>query len=100
LNRELESGYGIFSGAATRVARLRFKPEIARWVSREAWHPEQVSSYDDAGFYLLGLPYSQDTELIMEILKYADEVEVLGPPELRARVRQRIAATWALYEED
>ena len=100
LDRELESGYGIFSGAATRVARLRFKPEIARWVSRETWHPEQVSSYDDAGFYLLGLPYSQDTELIMEILKYADEVEVLGPPELRARVRQRVAATWALYEED
>jgi len=45
LNRELESGYGIFSGAATQVARLRFKPEIARWVSRETWHPEQVGEY-------------------------------------------------------
>jgi predicted DNA-binding transcriptional regulator YafY len=100
LNRELESGYGIFSGAATRVARLRFKPEIARWVSRETWHPQQVGSYDEAGYYLLSVPYSQDTELIMEILKYADEVEVLEPTELRARVRRRVAATRALYEED
>jgi predicted DNA-binding transcriptional regulator YafY len=97
LNRELESGYGIFSGAATRVARLRFKPEIARWVSRETWHPQQLSEYDDDGFYLLSVPYSQDTELIMEILKYADDVEVLEPPELRARVRQRVAAMQALY---
>jgi predicted DNA-binding transcriptional regulator YafY len=100
LNRELESGYGIFSGAATQVARLRFKPEIARWVSRETWHPEQVGEYDIEGYYLLRVPYSQDTELIMEILKYADEVEVLGPPALRARVRQRITAAQTLYAGD
>jgi predicted DNA-binding transcriptional regulator YafY len=99
LNRELESGYGIFSGSATRIARLRFKPEIARWVSRETWHPQQHSEYDDSGYYLLSVPYSQDTELIMEILKYADDVEVLEPAELRARVRQRVTATQALYAD-
>ena len=99
LDRELESGYGIFSGAATELARLRFKPEIARWVSRETWHPEQSSSYDEDGFYLLSVPYSQDTELIMEILKYADEVEVLEPPQLRERVRRRIAAMQRLYAD-
>ena len=99
LDRELQSGYGIFSGNATRVAELRFKPEIARWVSRETWHPEQQSRYDEDGCYLLSVPYSQDTELVMEILKYADDVEVLGPPELRARVRERVAATQALYAD-
>ncbi len=97
LNSELESGYGIFSGAATQTARLRFTPEIARWVSRETWHPQQTGEYDDRGFYLLNVPYSQDTELVMEILKYADDVEVLEPPALRARVKQRVAATQALY---
>ncbi|HUV23543.1 MAG TPA: WYL domain-containing protein, partial [Gammaproteobacteria bacterium] len=100
LNRELESGYGIFSGAATQIARLRFKPEIARWVSRETWHPEQAGEYDGEGYYVLSVPYSQDTELIMEILKYADDVEVLEPPALRARVRQRIMATQRLYAAD
>lgn len=100
LNRELESGYGIFSGSATRLARLRFNAEIARWVSRETWHPQQVGEYDEAGFYLLSVPYSQDTELIMEVLKYADQVEVLEPLELRARVRERIAAMQALYAVD
>ncbi len=36
----------------------------------------------------------------MDILKYAAEVEVLEPPELRARVKQRIVALQALYAEN
>jgi len=97
LNRELESGYGIFSGAETRKAVLRFNPEIARWVSRETWHPDQQSEYDDQGYYVLRVPYSQDTELVMDILKHGSEVEVLQPSELRERVKQRIVAMQALY---
>jgi predicted DNA-binding transcriptional regulator YafY len=97
LNRELESGYGIFSGAETRKAVLRFSPEIARWVSRETWHPDQQSEYDDQGYYVLRVPYSQDTELVMDILKHGSEVEVLQPTELRERVKQRIVAMQALY---
>ena len=97
LNRELESGYGIFSGAETRKAVLRFSPEIARWVSRETWHPDQQSEYDDQGYYVLRVPYSQDTELVMDILKHGSEVEVLQPSELRERVKHRIVAMQALY---
>ena len=97
LNRELESGYGIFSGAATHEAVLRFSPETARWVSRETWHPDQQSEYDEAGYYLLRVPYSQDTELVMDILKYGAEVEVLQPRALRERVRARVDDLVALY---
>jgi predicted DNA-binding transcriptional regulator YafY len=98
LNRELESGYGIFSGAETRQAVLRFSPEIARWVSRETWHSEQAGEYDQAGLYILRIPYSQDTELVMDILKYGDEVEVLDPPDLRVKVRDRIHRMQKLYD--
>ena len=97
LNRELESGYGIFSGADTREALLRFSPEAARWVSRESWHPRQHGEYDAEGYFRLRVPYSQDTELIMDILRHGPEVEVLEPPELRQRVRARIAAMHNLY---
>ena len=60
-------------------AELRFTPQRARWVSREAWHPEQKSSYDDEGRYILSVPYSDDRELVMDILKFGPEVEVRGP---------------------
>jgi predicted DNA-binding transcriptional regulator YafY len=98
LNRELESGYGIFSGAETRQAVLRFSPEIARWVSRETWHPDQDSEYDQDGFYILRIPYSQDTELVMDILKYGAEVEVLDPHDLRAKLCNRIHRMQKLYD--
>ncbi len=97
LNDELASGYGIFSGAKTRQAVLRFSPGIARWVSREHWHSQQQSHHDESGFYILQIPYSQDTELIMDILKHGPEVEVLQPPDLRSKVADRIIAMQALY---
>lgn len=98
LNRELESGYGIFSGSNTHWANLRFAPDIARWVSRETWHQDQVGEYDEAGFYRLQVPYSQDTELIMDILKYGADVEVLEPSRLRHRVAQKIESMHAIYD--
>jgi len=97
LNNELTSGYGIFSGAETHQAVLRFSPRIARWVSRESWHPQQQSEYDESGYYVLKIPYSQDIELIMDILKHGPEVEVLAPPELRNKVIERIRAMQDLY---
>jgi predicted DNA-binding transcriptional regulator YafY len=97
LNQELASGYGIFSGVKTHEAKLRFSPLIARWVSRELWHSQQSSYYDEAGYYILTIPYSQDTELVMDILKHGSDVEVLGPPDLKNRVKRRIEAMASLY---
>lgn len=97
LAAQLESGYGIFSGAETSEAVLRFSPQSARWVSREQWHPEQHGEYDEAGYYILKIPYSQDTELIMDVLKHGDEVEVLEPESLREKVIERIGAMGRVY---
>lgn len=97
LAAQLESGYGIFSGSDTSEAVLRFSPQIARWVSREQWHPEQQGEYDEAGYYILKIPYSQDTELIMDILKHGNEVEVLEPETLRNKLVERIGAMQQVY---
>ncbi len=98
LDKELASGYGIFSGAKTRHAELRFSPERARWVAQEQWHPEQQGRFDEQGFYCLTVPYSQQPELIMDILKHGAEVEVLSPPSLRKAVADTIEQMSALYQ--
>jgi len=94
-DRELEAhfagGYGIFTGEPTAVARLRFSPERARWVAAEQWHPEQQSAWLPDGSYRLEVPYSDDRELVMDILKHGAEVEVEGPAELRRRVAHLLA---------
>ena len=98
LKEVLESGYGIFSGSKVSWAKLRFTPERARWVSAERWHPDQKSSFDKDGFYLLEIPYSDDRELIMDVLKYGSSVEVVAPTALKEKVIHEVRMTLAGYK--
>jgi predicted DNA-binding transcriptional regulator YafY len=100
LNREFTTTYGIFAGCRTTDAVLRFSPECARWVSREEWHPDQQGSIDEEGRYLLCLPYSHDTELLMDIMRYGPEVEVLKPESLRQKVRELLELTLMRYQNE
>lgn len=97
LDAILGTGYGIFSGKEVKWAELRFTPQRARWVSRETWHPEQKSRFDDEGRYILSVPYSDDRELVMDILKFGPEVEVLEPGPLRRRIIDLVGRTSEVY---
>ncbi len=98
LDQELSSGYGIFSGLATKKAELRFSPERARWVAQEQWHPMQQSYVDQQGYYYLSIPYSQEPELIMDILKHGADVVVLKPLSLKNRVKNVLRVMQENYE--
>jgi len=98
LERHYASGYGIFAGSATRDAVLQFGASSARWVSRETWHPEQIGTPQLDGTYLLQFPYSQEPELVMDILKYGADVQVLAPESLRNAVADKLRAAARLYD--
>lgn len=89
--------YGVFAGLPKAWARLRFTPELARWVAQEQWHPQQQGRLLADGSYELTLPYSDDQELVGDILRFGPEVEVLGPPSLRRRVQQLQLASVGRY---
>ena len=93
----LGGGYGIFSGSKLQWARLRFTPERARWVAHEQWHPRQKGSVQDDGSYLLEIPYADNRELLMDILKYGPDVEVVGPASLRKRVQDLLSQASQRY---
>ena len=97
LHENFAESYGIFSGKATQRAKLRFTPEKARWVSAETWHGQQVSSFDKAGNYTLEFDYNQDPELVMEIMKHGDGVEVIGPASLKSKVRAELEKALKKY---
>ena len=98
LERHYASGYGIFAGSATRDAVLQFGASSARWVSRETWHPEQIGTPQLDGTYLLQFPYSQEPELVMDILKYGADVQVLAPESLRNAVAEKTPRRCKLYD--
>ncbi len=88
LDAHLAAGYGIFSGATTKNAKLKFTPERARWVATENWHGQQVSQFDAQGYYVLEVPYSDDRELMLDIMRHGGHVEVMAPADLRKKVAQ------------
>ena len=90
LERHFASGYGIFAGTETQEAVLLFNATRARWVSRETWHPKQDGKLQLDGTYLLKFPYSREPELVMDILKYGADVEVLAPESLRQAVAAQL----------
>lgn len=100
LDAMLGSGYGIFSGRKLAWAQLRFSAPRARWVSLEQWHPKQKGKWLKDGRYLLRVPYADDRELIMDILRHVPEVEVLAPAALRAKVLAQMRAGLARLESE
>ncbi len=98
LDEYLGSGYGIFAGKKVEWATLKFTPEAARWVSAQNWHPRQRARVEKDGSYVLEVPYAEDRELVMEILKYGADVEVIGPAALRGRLAQALHAAARRYE--
>lgn len=97
LDRYLTTSYGIFAGPPRATAVLRFSPERTRWVADETWHPEQEGRFLQDGRYELRIPHSDPRELIMDILKYGPDVEVVTPKTLRRQVADRLRAAAVVY---
>jgi len=98
LDVHFAGSYGIFAGPPTHTAVLRFTAERARWVASEEWHPKQHGELLPDGRYQLSLPYADPRELIMDILKYGPDVEVVAPESLRTAVAERLAQACGVYE--
>ena len=98
LNEELGSGYGIFSGKNVKWVTLKFSPERARWVSKEKWHPKQEGKFLEDGSYELKIPYSKEPELLIDVMKYGPEVEIVEPKDLRKKLQETLIKTLRNYE--
>ncbi len=96
---ELEGAFGIFQGAATITAVLRFNAFRARWVRSQHWHLAQAIVEQPDGGIELRFPVADFRELKLKILQFGGDVEVLEPAELRAEVMEEIGRMARVYEK-
>ncbi len=99
LRRYISASFGIFSGEAKHWAVLRFTAQRAEWVADEQWHPDQIGQWK-GGQYELQIPYSDERELLMEILKYGSDVEVIAPKALRQKAVQSLQQALQKYQTE
>ena len=76
---------------------MRFTPETARWISEENWHRDQQGAFEADGSWLLKVPFSNSRELIMDVLRYGADAEVLAPGFLREAVAAEAQRTTEIY---
>jgi predicted DNA-binding transcriptional regulator YafY len=99
LEGALDAGYGIYGGASAKLrwATLVFNAEAAQWVANEEWHAQQKSRWLEDGRYELQVPYSDATELTMDILRHGDSVTVVADKALMNAIAGRLKKATALY---
>jgi predicted DNA-binding transcriptional regulator YafY len=99
VEQALDAVYGVFaaSGAAVQWAELVFSADAAQWVANEEWHPQQRSLLRDDGSLELHLPYAEPTELVMDLLRHGEQVEVIAPSALRDAVHHAHQQAAARY---
>jgi predicted DNA-binding transcriptional regulator YafY len=98
LNQHLASSYGIFSGEPKGWATIMFSPKAARWVADEQWHSKQQGRHLPDGRYELKIPYSVSRELLMDILHYGADAEIVDPPVLREQAKSLLELALSNYE--
>ncbi len=69
-----------------------------KWIANEKWHPKQKGEFLEDGSYLLKVPYSDERELIGEILRHGNGVIVSNPQSLIIMVRDTIKKSLSFYQ--
>jgi len=98
LDEHLGGSYGIFSGTPKGWARIVFSAKSARWVADERWHSQQQGRFLPDGRYELKVPYSAPRELLMDVLHYGSDAEILEPPSLREQARALLTLALGNYD--
>ncbi|HOP21335.1 MAG TPA: YafY family protein [Gammaproteobacteria bacterium] len=98
LKEHFSGSYGIFSGEPKYTARLKVSEQVAGWVAKEQWHSKQNLMELKDGSLFLEVPYNNDTELVMDILRYGENITVLSPDSLREKVKLTIEQMQKNYQ--
>jgi len=98
LDEHLAGSYGIFSGPPKGWATIVFSAKSARWVADERWHSQQQGRYLSDGRYELKVPYSTSRELLMDVLHYGSDAEIIEPQSLREQARSLLQLALSNYE--
>ena len=97
LDQHLASSYGIFSGAPKGWATIVFSAKAARWVADEHWHSQQQGRFLADGRYELKVPYSAGRELLMDVMHYGSDAEIVEPVVLREQAKSMLELALSNY---
>jgi proteasome accessory factor B len=94
----LSGSFGVFEGGKKHKIRLEFDEFAARLVSERTWHESQRLRHAKDGSATLELELGALEEIERWVLSWGSHVSVLGPAELRDRIKEQAVAIARMYD--
>ena len=95
IQNHLKDAFGVFVGAHKYEVRVHFDPWAAQLIQEKNWHPAQEIRALDDGCVEFRIELADLFEIERWILSWGSHVTVLGPAELRNRIREHAQAILA-----
>jgi len=99
LDRFMETSFGVFQGAKTRV-KIRFSRHVAGYIREKTWHASQKLTALKNGALLFEAEVAGTEEIKHWVLQWGAHAEVLAPVDLRRSIRQEAAGLLKQYREE
>ncbi len=95
----LDHSFKAFRGAGKpQQVRLRFTPELARFIREKQWHHSQRLDDQTDGGVIVTLQVNHLLEIKRWAMSYGSDCEVLEPAELREEIRTELKRVGQLYK--
>lgn len=98
LSDYLGNAWQMIRGHKRYNVQLKFAPKVATNVEEVIWHKTQTTMRKDDDSLLFEVEVDGIDEISWWVMGYADQVEVVTPPELRQMVAQRAKRICQLYD--
>jgi proteasome accessory factor B len=93
----LEQSFGIFSGKASHLVKIKFDEFASQLIREKRWHPSQKISLLESGELILEMTLGSLHEVERWILSWKEHAEVIEPHELRESVADSTAKMSRIY---
>jgi len=94
-----QSSFGLYKGGGKKQVALRFSPGKAKWVKGQIWHKNQTVKELKDGSIELSFQVADFSEVMREVLRYGDGVEVISPKDLRDLIKTEAANIVRIYSD-
>lgn len=95
----LMGSFGVYSGEGNHSVRIEFDAFSAQLVRERQWHSSQTLREREDGRVELGLQLDSLEEIERWVLSWGSHARVVGPPELRVRVKEALKGMQDSYSE-
>jgi len=100
LQDHLATSFGVYHGNGEVHVKVRFSPDVARYVEESSWHASQKLNKQSDGSLVAEFDLGGTEEIKAWVLSFGRNAVVLEPEELRCEIREELQRLLGRYQPE